>query len=188
MADEKPASGNANRNNNRRRNFRSRKRNASRPASVDAPPQPAAQSPDRDPARARRERRARRRRRNKGGQAGQYPAGATLPVEDQLDVVAPASVYIYTHVVRPVVRDSYEYRSEHFSKVSRQLEDFQIDLSALDRIEAEGILPPVTIRFTDDDEEGADEDADDATDVLDDAGESAGGVGWEDDEVDEAND
>ncbi|MDQ3249336.1 MAG: hypothetical protein M3Q45_09030, partial [Chloroflexota bacterium] len=47
------------------------------------------------------------------------------------DYVPPLSIFVYTHVVRPDQRDSYEFRSEHFSKVSRSLEEFEIDLSKL---------------------------------------------------------
>lgn len=171
MVDERQPGSGAGRNGSRRRHFRNRKRNAPRPPALEAPAQPVERASDRDPERARRERRARRRRRNKGGQPAPSAATPYLPIEDNLEIVSPASVFIYTHVVRPVMRDSYEYRSDHFSKVSRRLEDFQIDLSALDRIEAEGILPPVSVRFADEDEDaedGADED-----------------VTWEDDEYEE---
>ncbi len=56
-------------------------------------------------------------------------------VEDKVDTdnyVPPTNVFIYTHVSRPgSARDSYEFRSEHFSKVGRRLEDYTIDLSIL---------------------------------------------------------
>jgi hypothetical protein len=47
------------------------------------------------------------------------------------DYQPPARVFIYTHVLRPDSRDSYEFRAEHFSKVGRRLEDYEIDLSKL---------------------------------------------------------
>ena len=45
--------------------------------------------------------------------------------------MAPQSVYIYEHSVHPELRDSYEFRPDHFSKVGRTLNDYQIDLSKL---------------------------------------------------------
>ncbi len=51
------------------------------------------------------------------------------PLKD--DYVPPASIFIYTHVVRPDQRDNYEFRADHFSKISRRLEDFELDLSKL---------------------------------------------------------
>jgi hypothetical protein len=47
------------------------------------------------------------------------------------DYQPPTNVFIYTHVLRPDSRDSYEFRAEHFSKVGRKLEDYEIDLSIL---------------------------------------------------------
>ena len=34
-------------------------------------------------------------------------------------------------MIRPSTRDSYEFRSDPFSKISRRLEDFHIDLSSI---------------------------------------------------------
>ncbi len=79
-----------------------------------------------------RNQRTKRRRRPRSRQGGLPDPKVIAPppvMEDSY--VPPASVFIYTHVVRPEQRDSYEFRSEHFSKVSRQLEDFDIDLSIL---------------------------------------------------------
>ena len=45
------------------------------------------------------------------------------------DLPSLKPVFVYTHVIRPSVRDSYEFRTEHFAKASRRLEDFNIDLS-----------------------------------------------------------
>ncbi|MEZ4710373.1 MAG: hypothetical protein R3A44_24435 [Caldilineaceae bacterium] len=41
----------------------------------------------------------------------------------------PASVFVYTHVVRPSSGGGYEFRSESFPKSSRRIEDYQIDYS-----------------------------------------------------------
>jgi hypothetical protein len=80
----------------------------------------------------RRARNNRRKRRNKGkrlgGEARPLPAG---DVVTDVNYEPPESVYIYTHVVRPDARESYEFRSEHFSSVGRKLEDYDIDLSSL---------------------------------------------------------
>lgn len=51
--------------------------------------------------------------------------------ETDVAYVAPKSVFIYTHSAHPEMRDSYEFRPEHFSSVGRRLEDYQIDISAL---------------------------------------------------------
>ncbi|MCX6047269.1 MAG: hypothetical protein NT075_19360 [Chloroflexi bacterium] len=81
---------------------------------------------DRDP-------RAKRRRRRPRSRQGLSPEPKTAaPVTPLADnYVPPASIFIYTHVVRPDQRDNYEFRADHFSKVSRRLEDFDLDLSKL---------------------------------------------------------
>lgn len=52
-------------------------------------------------------------------------------LEAEVAYVAPQAVYIYEHSVHPELRDSYEFRPDHFSKVGRTLTDYQIDLSKL---------------------------------------------------------
>ena len=52
-------------------------------------------------------------------------------LEAEVAYVAPQSVYIYEHSVHPELRDSYEFRPDHFSKVGRTLADYQLDLSKL---------------------------------------------------------
>jgi hypothetical protein len=78
----------------------------------------------------------RRRRRNKnrrGGEGrGQPPVVSTAR---EPEYVPPKSVFIYTHTVRPGAA-GYEFRAEHFSKVGRTLDDYDIDLSSL--FDAEG--------------------------------------------------
>jgi hypothetical protein len=77
---------------------------------------------------------ARRRRRSRGRSiAAPNPKIELVPenILDLGDYAPPTSVFIYTHVSRPGGRDSYEFRSEHFSKVGRHLEDYEIDLSLL---------------------------------------------------------
>jgi hypothetical protein len=83
--------------------------------------------------REQRERRERRRRRRlKAKQRGLAEARPEIvPPIDDLDLPPRPPVFIYTHVIRPAARDGYEFRSEHFSKVTRRLEDFHIDLSPL---------------------------------------------------------
>ncbi len=51
----------------------------------------------------------------------------------EIDVayVPPTAVFVYTHSANPDLRDTYEFRPEHFSSVGRRLEDYQIDISKL---------------------------------------------------------
>ncbi|CAN5448963.1 hypothetical protein BH10CHL1_BH10CHL1_38630 [soil metagenome] len=81
---------------------------------------------DRD---ARTKRRRRRPRSRQGIGPEQKNMAPITPLAD--NYVPPASIFIYTHVVRPDQRDNYEFRADHFSKVSRRLEDFDLDLSKL---------------------------------------------------------
>jgi len=81
---------------------------------------------DRDPRNKRRRRRPRSRQ---GLTAEPKVIAPVAPIED--DYVAPKSVFIYTHVVRPDQRDSYEFRADHFAKGGRRLEDFDLDLSLI---------------------------------------------------------
>lgn len=119
----------------RRRYFRRREEDAS-PAEPEraAPPRISGQPAraERDAAADKRARNNRRRRRSKGKRVDRDTRPAT-PVEAMTDVayVPPASVYIYTHIVRPDARESYEFRSEHFSSVGRKLEDYEVDISSL---------------------------------------------------------
>jgi hypothetical protein len=54
-----------------------------------------------------------------------------VAAERDVEYVPPLSVFIYTHTVRPDMRESYEFRSEHFSKVGHSLEEYGIDVSPL---------------------------------------------------------
>ena len=88
----------------------------------------------------------RRRRRRSKSRRGQGDSGREASVMETINYVAPESVFVYTHVLRPQdSRDSYEYRPEHFSGRSRSLEDFSIDLAPLF---AE--RPPISARLVDD--------------------------------------
>jgi len=75
----------------------------------------------------------RRRRRNKSRSQSTTPRTEQLNTFVELDASysAPSAVFIYTHVVRPDTRESYEFRSERFSKVGRTIEEFDIDVSSL---------------------------------------------------------
>ncbi len=55
----------------------------------------------------------------------------SINLEAEVAYVAPKSVYVYEHSVHPELRDAYEFRPDHFSKVGRTLADYQIDLSKL---------------------------------------------------------
>jgi hypothetical protein len=60
-----------------------------------------------------------------------YDDNRAANLEAEVAYIAPQSVYIYEHTVHPELRDSYEFRPDHFSKVGRTLADYQIDLSKL---------------------------------------------------------
>lgn len=47
----------------------------------------------------------------------------------------PKSVFVYTYVLRPGAPSLHEFRPEHFSRVGRRLEDFEIDLSPVFPVE-----------------------------------------------------
>jgi hypothetical protein len=72
-------------------------------------------------------RKARRRARSRQ----RYDDNRAANLEAEVAYVAPQSVYIYEHSVHPELRDSYEFRPDHFSKVGRTLADYQLDLSKL---------------------------------------------------------
>ena len=78
-------------------------------------------------ASANKARKARRRARSRQ----RYDDNRPMNLEAEVAYVAPQSVYIYEHSVHPELRDAYEFRPEHFSKVGRTLADYQIDLSKL---------------------------------------------------------
>jgi hypothetical protein len=74
-----------------------------------------------------RQRKARRRARSRQ----RYDDNRVANLEAEVAYTAPQSVYIYEHSAHPELRDSYEFRPDHFSKVGRTLADYQIDLSKL---------------------------------------------------------
>jgi hypothetical protein len=160
---------------NRRRPFRGRRRDRRPGAEGEGrseQPQPAAakeKSLDQS-QRERRERRRRRRLQTKQQGAADLQVNS-LAQDEELNRPSPR-VVVYTHVIRPDVRDSYEFRSEHFSKVTRRLEDFKIDLEPFFRSQEEeerrmqnAIVEDLADELTEDD---ADWDADDWDDDLDD--------------------
>lgn len=84
-------------------------------------------------------RKARRRARSRQ----RYDDTRAVNLEAEVAYVAPQSVYIYEHSVHPELRDSYEFRPDHFSKVGRTLADYEIDLSKLFPGEIAGDGTPV---------------------------------------------
>ncbi len=74
---------------------------------------------------------SRRRRKSKGRRGGAGGREQAALQAQEINYVPPTSVYIYTHIVRPAGASSYEFRSEHFSKVGRALEDYDVDVSPL---------------------------------------------------------
>lgn len=77
--------------------------------------------------RARVNRRKRRGRKSKGGEPR---VDVAVSSERDVEYRAPDSVFIYTHIVRPVA-GAYEFRAESFSKVGHTLEEYQIDIDPL---------------------------------------------------------
>lgn len=175
MADEKAAGnspanadgGNANKGSSkRRRSSRNRRRGGrkSEQASPSSEPRSDSRSDSRGesrPARGRqnapkgtdksvnenRERRRRRRMRTK--QRGQSETAPTIVGETLKDLPPLVPAFVYTHVSRPAMRDGFEFRTEHFSKVTRKLDDFHIDLSPLypdggDEIKGVAYVSPVS--------------------------------------------
>jgi hypothetical protein len=124
MTEEK--GGNRNRK-GRRRYFQTKKdgKPQGQPGGAAQPGQPARGQESRPPAA--KARKARRRARSRQ----RYDDNRTTNLEAEVAYVAPQSVYIYEHSVHPELRDSYEFRPDHFSKVGRTLADYQIDLSKL---------------------------------------------------------
>jgi hypothetical protein len=124
-----------------RRRFRSDRRRDRNPPGEGNAPGEAREQPSVHPKaldKAQQERRERRRRRRlKAKQRGADETRPEMMAPDPELDLPPKPVFVYTHVIRPAVRDSYEFRSEHFSKVTRRLEDFRIDLSPLFRSEEE---------------------------------------------------
>ena len=107
----------------RRRYFRPRQeRDASQP------PSPAPK-PAEDKAPVGRVRKARRRSRSRQRFADENRSSTA--VDNDIAYVPPQSVFVYTYSVHPELRDTYEFRPEHFSRVGRKLEDYDIDLSKL---------------------------------------------------------
>jgi len=122
MSDEKSNRGGSRRN--RRRFFRPKKETPGQPSA----PEPAANRPQEGRENATRQRKARRKARSR-----QRPAEEMRGQSAEADVayVAPKAVFIYTHSAHPEMRDSYEFRPEHFSSVGRHLDDYTIDISSL---------------------------------------------------------
>jgi hypothetical protein len=101
-------------------------------------------------AEAREARRVRRRRRRSRLREGsENKASVNVSVTDYTDYVAPASVYIYTHVSYPELTEKYESRVEHFSNIGRKMEDYAIDLSKI--LTSEGTIQMSRIKVNFDD-------------------------------------
>lgn len=122
MSDEKSNRGGSRRS--RRRFFRPKKENSGQgPA-----PAPEPNRPPEAKQNSTRQRKARRKAHSR-----QRPQEDVRAQSAEADVayVAPKAVFIYTHSAHPEMRDSYEFRPEHFSNVGRHLDDYTIDISSL---------------------------------------------------------
>ncbi|MBV7337765.1 hypothetical protein KFU94_57955 [Chloroflexi bacterium TSY] len=77
-------------------------------------------------------RQKRRRRRDRRRERSSAPTLSERSILDdiQKEYKPPSSVFVYTHVVRPNFSNGgYEFRSDHFNKPSRTIDDYNIDLS-----------------------------------------------------------
>jgi hypothetical protein len=170
---------------NRRRYFRRRK-----PAAPKAQPESAPKPPPRKAAEPPPKGRTRNNARNEGGNAGKNDRDrrggrrrrrrtrserpeetpivreSTLAAIDQ-EYKPPKSVFVYTYVLRPGAPTSYEFRAEHFSRVGRRLEDFEIDLSPIFPIEGKAKPDPSPRLPMDLDEEGRGKFSDEIDEVGD---------------------
>lgn len=196
-----PKNSEGNGKSSRRRSFRSKRRTrkgaadgagreqADPTARAAAKPTPAPQS---KPAPSKDSKERRRRRRSKPrGPADSRPEAV---YEDNVSDLPPLRpTFIYTHVIRPAARESYEFRSDHFSKVTRRLEDFNIDLAPLWRAQEEAAKPYKLVLSDDllaeweDEEEWVEEPPVEATEAAAPTGEARGsGEGPSEDDPDAA--
>lgn len=136
MAEQKSNSGPRNGSRGGRRRYFRRREGGDKANSTDAPTKAPAKKTGpaaTDDSAARDGRVGRRRRRTRSRAAApqkteQVTAESIVNLDDYRP---PSEVFIYTHITRPGSRDSYEFRADHFSKVGRRLEDYDIDFSML---------------------------------------------------------
>lgn len=139
---------------NRRRYFRRRKAaapKAQEPAAKPAPRKATEPPKGRMRTNAKNESAGKNERDRRGGRRRRRRSRSDRPEEtlsvresaltaiDQ-DYKPPKEVFVYTYVLRPGAPAGHEFRAEHFSRVGRRLEDFEIDLSPL--FPAEGQAKP----------------------------------------------
>ncbi len=115
----------------RRRYFQSKKDNHTQGQGGQAnqPGQPGSspRAGEHKPPAANKARKARRRARSRQ----HFDDNRAVNLEAEVAYEAPQAVYIYEHSAHPELRDAYEFRPDHFSKVGHTLTDYQIDLSKL---------------------------------------------------------
>jgi hypothetical protein len=132
MAEAK--SNNEQRGSGRRRYFRrsseGRSGNGNTSSTKPAPPAKKEKSPER-PTSGRLGRRRRRTRSRNTTTVTPQEVTTRESIVNLEDYKPPQGLFVYTHIARPGNRDSYEFRAEHFSKIGRRLEDYEIDLSKL---------------------------------------------------------
>lgn len=111
--------------------------------------------------RDRRGRRRRRRSRSERGDETPVVRESTVAAIDH-EYTLPKAVFVYTYVLRPSHLATHEFRPEHFSRVGRRLEDFQIDLSPLFPAEGKAKAEPKSSQTS-----ALDEEIDEAADAVD---------------------
>jgi hypothetical protein len=152
MSDEKSNRGGSRRS--RRRFFRPKQEN---PGQGQAPASESNRAPEAKQS-STRQRKARRKAHSRQRPQEDVRAQAA---EADVAYVAPKAVFIYTHSAHPEMRDSYEFRPDHFSSVGRRLDDYHMDISSLfaeDTVGADALpvvksLPKPDFNWTDWEEE-----------------------------------
>jgi hypothetical protein len=110
----------------RRRYFRPKKNSKENPGQPQ-PPQSAKPAESKNAQGRNRKARRRARSRQRGGDEQKV----VVTSEPDVAYVPPKESFIYTYAAHPEMRDAYEFRPEHFSRVGRTLADYQIDLAKL---------------------------------------------------------
>ena len=133
----------------RRRYFRPKKQKDAGSGGPGGVPESSQPSPKAAETRSNTARNRKTRRRARSRQRPGEEIRSQAVLEKEVAYVPPTAVFVYTHSANPDLRDTYEFRPEHFSSVGRRLEDYQIDISKLflpDAVAADGT--PVLAKLT----------------------------------------
>jgi hypothetical protein len=142
--------------NRRRRYFKPKKQKDGSPSEPAGVASGKATPPAADPRSGNVRNRNKTRRRARSRQRPAEENRSQVVAEKETPYVPPKEIFVYTHSANPDLRDTYEFRPEHFSSVGRRLEDYQIDIAKLfvpDAVAGDGTpvlakLPPPTYNWT----------------------------------------